>query len=111
MPRAKFSGVTDAIYFVLKFNDYISYNKIQDKNKYWVLNCSFKGQAQIWLQKIGKYLVIGETKRFEQTCSEFKKAFPAFRDKHTLRREFCCSKQSIFDNTSKFFLHTLHIRN
>lgn len=54
---------------------------ISNKNKYLVLKCLLKEQALLWLDNTGKFLVILDTTRYEQTLIELQKAFPSGKDK------------------------------
>lgn len=109
VPCAYFSGKQGMNEFNFNLDDYISYNNMQEKNI-----SSAKMLIKGWCTVTGgKYRKIFDerlSQQYKQSILELEKAFLSVRDKSALYREFFCSKQTIFEKASKFYLNKLYLK-
>lgn len=101
-PRSYFTGIDDVNEFIEKLEEYISYNGIPGKNKYVLLKCPIKGDALLWLENIGRFLVNDDAKRYHLTVAEFKKYFT---------RKMLLQCPNLISKGVEFFLNKIQCKN
>lgn len=69
LPSAAVEGSEDVNEFIPKYEEYIVFNGISDKNEYLVVKFSLKADTLLWLENIGTFSVTDEAQRYNKTVN------------------------------------------